>query len=91
MRATRCRTCGELICFAKTRSGKFMPCDAEERYYRRDPEGAGRAVVIGADGYGAVIRCTFVSGPDESDGLGHVPHWATCTDPGSHRNRDGGR
>ena len=71
---TKCRSCGKLITFIKTRSGKSMPCDAEQ--VRFVPDLNGKNLYVLEDGsviHGALPR------PDDSDiETGYISHYATC-------------
>ena len=77
---TPCRSCGALIRWTKTHSGKAMPLDA-------DP--------VTVDASTTAPRLYHVSGiPVRADAwgwaYGYRPHWATCPSAAGHRKSERG-
>lgn len=66
--------CGANIVFVTTKNGKFFPCNEGLVEYKADPEGEDYVV---NERSGELIRCTFEF-QCMPDGLGRIPHWATC-------------
>ena len=71
----RCKACGAQIRWIRTKSGKSMPCDPQPVPYWQRPKARGKVVTPGGD----VISCVFMGELKSSNGVGYVPHWATCT------------
>jgi hypothetical protein len=71
-----CRSCGALIVWAITDSGKRMPVDSE-------PHPAGRLTVWAQ---GDTWRVSVIQSP-KWDGPRYRPHFATCDDAESWRQR----
>ena len=75
MKIKKCRWCGANIIWIKTMAGKAMPCDPQEVMYKTG--GAERIVTP----HGEVVACTICETEDQklnADGIGYIPHWATC-------------
>lgn len=70
--AERCRYCGKPIWFIKLKSGKTMPVDSDVVYYQK----SGKDRLVTPEG--EVVACTIVDKKEKADGLGYVPHFATC-------------
>lgn len=78
-----CKSCGAEIVFEETPAGKFMPCNVGLVRYRKNP--SGKDTVIGLR-RAEVIKCDLVF-DGEPDGMGRIPHWATCPFANRHRKR----
>ena len=81
MQKTRCRSCGAVITWIKTPSGKSMPCDTSPVYYRKTAAGKDKVVTPTGD----TVSCEIVQIPDIADGIGYIPHWSTCDNPDKFR------
>lgn len=68
----KCKYCGAEIKWIRTVSGKSMPCDPGPISYRA----GGSEKIVTPDG--EVIACTICRRGEAADGIGYVPHWATC-------------
>ena len=68
-----CKGCGAYIKWMTTVSGKATPVDPEEIYYQADPDGD----LIIVNTWGETQRARKVP-YEERDGIGNIPHWATC-------------
>ena len=79
----RCKECGAEIIFIPTKAGKSMPCDAPQVMYRGVKGGKER--VVTSDG--AVLACEIVEDAARAHGVGHIPHWATCSGVGRFRKK----
>lgn len=77
-----CKGCGHYIKFIRTFSGKWIPVEPEEIYYKKDPEGN----IIVVNYLGQTMRARAVSW-EEKDGIGFIPHWAKC--PAADKMRKG--
>lgn len=73
---TDCRSCGALVLWAKTSSGKAMPVDA-------DPVGARGNLVLDTEAGELVVRVVRVGSHDPS----WVSHFSSCPNAGTHRQR----
>lgn len=51
-----------------------MPCDPEPVAYRYQLGARERIVTPN----GEVLPCELDIAPEEADGMGYLPHWATC-------------
>lgn len=79
-----CRSCGQLIVWVRTKSGRNMPCDTELIDYYIPPNKTGKErfvtplgeVVAAERSKGAVV-----------DGCGYISHFATCPCAGKHRKK----
>ena len=70
----KCKACGKEILFIKTFKGKSLPVDPDRVPYKL---GSGGGTVVTPNG--EVIRGVGEPfGPEPADGLGYIPHWATC-------------
>lgn len=69
MRTTECRHCGRLIGWARTPAGKAMPIDPA-------PTSAGNVFCQYEGGH--LIGRVRVKGDPQPEGVGFMPHWATC-------------
>lgn len=89
MKTTKCRSCGAEIVWITTKSGKAMPCDAQEVEYQKQTYG--KDFVVTADG--ETVRCEIVKKDAATpldlivDGKGYISHFATCPYANSHRHR----
>lgn len=83
LNTSKCRSCGALIVWIKTPSGKSMPCDAQAKIFKYKP-GSDTKLVTPA---GEVVSCEVVNTPKEADDFGYVPHWSTCNAPDKFRKR----
>ena len=77
----KCKTCGAEIVWIKTGGGKNMPCDARLIKYKEDPLGPNYLVTAS----GKLVRCRYLGTEGIPDGLGRIPHWATCPNASQHR------
>lgn len=68
----RCRTCGANIRFIKTKNGKAMPADPDVVRYVL---GGNKRLITGK---GEVVACRYAEEREPCDGVGFVPHFATC-------------
>ncbi len=75
MRQTVCKACGAAIVWIKTPAGKALPCDAGQRYYVEKPLTGTKKIVTKN---GEVIACEYTDDLQKANGVGYVPHWATC-------------
>lgn len=78
-----CRSCGAPIKWIKTTAGRSMPCDAEGRTYKENPNGA--AVIITESGN--VVRADIDVDSKQASGVGYISHFATCPNANRHRRR----
>ena len=72
MKTTTCKACGKPIVWIHTTKGKSMPCDAEPVAYKEVKGGKEKIVTPN----GEVIS-----------GIGYIPHWSTCPQANSFRER----
>lgn len=80
----RCRSCGQLVVWIRTRGGKNMPCDPQMLTYRQSATGKERIVTTAGD----VVSAEVVeSGAADSTGIGYISHFATCPNAARHRKR----
>lgn len=70
----KCKLCGAEIRWIKTVAGKSMPCDPQPVAYKYRLGAKERIVTPN----GEVLPCVTVGPEEKKDGLGYVPHWATC-------------
>ena len=70
----KCKRCNAPIRWLTTTAGKKMPVDADSRPYWKHPKGKCRIVTA----KGEVFACEY-EGDGKEDGLGYVPHWASCS------------
>ena len=70
-----CRRCGAPLVWIRTTEGRWMPCDEglTEYHVGSTPDFEDRIVTED----GRVLQCTF-DFQCRPDGLGRIPHWATC-------------
>lgn len=78
IKLAKCKGCGRDIFWARTPSGKAMPCDAVPVKYWPEEKAPGKVVLINT---GELVSCRF-NGPDETARTGCTPHWATCPEAG---------
>lgn len=88
---SKCKACGAKIRWIKMyHTGTYMPVDADMRSFIPDQAGPDTFV----SQFGQVTKGRM-SPPVRGSIAGYVPHFATCTDPGSFRKRgkesEGGR
>lgn len=76
---TKCKSCGADLVFIRTKSGKYMPCDARPRWFAEVKGGSLTYVTP----EGAVKHGEFCS-PGER---GYIPHWVTCPAASKWRKR----
>lgn len=70
----KCKKCGApMVWVTMPKSGKWFPCDEGLVEYKADPDGEDLIVTQN----GELISCTF-DFQCKPDGLGRIPHWATC-------------
>ena len=81
-----CKLCAAKIVWQYTKSGKWMPCNANPVEYKAGNTPDYEDLIVTKDG--EVLRCTF-DFQCEPDGVGYIPHWASC--PYSDRFRRGQR
>ena len=80
----KCKACGAEIIFVRSRiTKKAIPCDAPQVMFRAAK--GGRERVVTPDG--VVLACEIVEDAARATGVGHIPHWATCPEPGQFRKR----
>lgn len=79
----RCKLCGAPIVWLKTQAGKATPCDAQPVAYWEKPMATKRAYTKD----GRLIRAIFDGEPGTQDGMGYIPHWATCPQAGIWKQR----
>lgn len=87
--AATCKKCNAPIVWIKTPAGKWMPCDEGLVPYIQSETGKESVVTDRGD----VIRCDIVKEklPDGRfpTGMARVPHWATCPEADSFRQKGG--
>ena len=69
----RCKKCGARIRFIKTTAGNFMPVDVSMIPVTI---GTGKDRIVMANG--RVVLGSYRWREEGADGIGFVPHWATC-------------
>ena len=69
-----CSKCGATIVWIDTPAGNHMPCDEGLHPYQIDPES--KTVLVTSRG--EVVHCQIDYTGHFPDGMGRVPHWATC-------------
>jgi len=69
-----CKACKKSIIWIQTPAGKNMPVDPGIKFYTLNPDGKHKLVTPG----GRIVSCELVDIPEKADGMGYVPHWATC-------------
>ena len=74
----KCSSCGAEIIWIKTKSGKSMPCDPEERFY--EERIGGHETYVTPDGR-TVKGVPCYGGP----AYGYISHFATCPNADRHR------
>ena len=70
-----CKKCGAPILFIKTPRGKWLPCNEGLVEYKAGTSGDYEDLIVKDNG--EVLQCTF-DFQCRPDGLGRIPHWATC-------------
>ena len=80
---TPCRSCGALIVWKTTASGKKMPCEAYP--ISIVPRRGSKFKAI--DKYGNLIPCEKVDGRVEHSEIGWEPHWGNCRGADQFRRR----
>ena len=78
-----CKGCGAQIIWIKTRAGKSMPCNSLIRSYKIVPGGTEKIVTPEGD---VVSGITGIEAKD-SDGMGYISHFATCSKARNFRRR----
>jgi hypothetical protein len=78
-----CRACGARIEWMRTERGRMMPCERELVWYWQDEQGPERII----NHAGEVVRCRLKGDRETATGLGRVPHWTKCGNPGALRRR----
>lgn len=81
-----CKGCGRSIIWIQTPSKKSMPCDPDEKAYRKNPKGRDSIMTRN----GEAVRCDIIGAfqnYSDADGIGYVPHWATCPNADQFRRR----
>lgn len=71
---SKCKHCGAEIKWIRTTAGKRMPCDPDPVPYRYQLGGKERIVTSN----GEVLPCVTGVAPEEAEGVGYLPHWASC-------------
>lgn len=69
-----CRKCGKEICFIRTKSGKFMPCEPKAVFYKP----GGRTTLYASDGE-QINGCELLPSIEGASGSAYLPHWGKCT------------
>ena len=69
-----CKACKKSIIWIQTPAGKNMPVDPGIKFYTINPDGKHKLVTPG----GRIVSCELVDIPEKADGMGYVPHRATC-------------
>lgn len=91
-----CKGCGRPIIWFQTPAKKSMPCDPDEQAFRENPSGKDTIVKRNGEVVKAEIiaRCSDLHVPGEkftdlgdADGIGYVPHWATCPNADQFRRK----
>lgn len=81
----QCKSCGSEIVLIKTKTGKEIPCDAEQKYYRI---GNGKTDFVTTSGEVLMGGETpYDEYSMKLDRLGHVSHFATCPQDNEHRQK----
>lgn len=70
----KCKLCGAKISWIRTTAGKRMPCDPHPVPYRYQLGAVERIVTPN----GEVLPCITDIASEEAEGIGYIPHWATC-------------
>lgn len=78
----RCASCGQMIIWVKTTSGKTMPCDAEIITYKKQKGGKERIVTLNGEVHSGEIVEARVT---DATGIGYISHFATCPNAKKHR------
>ena len=68
-----CDFCGAKIIWRRTASGSMMPCDPRPYYFR-----IGGRERIYCENDGKIYACQTLKSSLGSDGIGYIPHFATC-------------
>ena len=76
-RQTLCRACQAPIIFIKSVGGKSIPCDEKEVYYIQKAGGSQKIVTKN----GEVLSAELTENMFKATGIGHISHFATCTNP----------
>ena len=77
-----CKSCGAPIRWIKTVSGKSMPVDAQEVFFKA----GGKELFVTSSG--AVIHGTRdEENPGTNTRIGYISHFATCPNANKHRKR----
>lgn len=71
---SKCKYCGAELKWIRTAGGKRMPCDPEPIPYRYQLGARERIVTPN----GEVLPCELDIKPEEAEGSGYLPHFATC-------------
>ncbi len=80
---SRCRSCGQMIVWVRTKSGKNMPCDSQLVTFKSETGGKERIVTE----QGNIISGKTGVSREEADGIGYISHFATCPYADEHRKR----
>lgn len=76
-----CKSCGAKIRFIKTKTGKWMPVNADPISYKSDSDGKDKIVTP----EGEVVTCKSRVRLEEATGVGYISHFATCPNSAMHR------
>lgn len=81
----KCKGCGAEIIWIMSPAGKAIPCDPGVVYYSLARGGFNDTVVL-KNGH-VITKCSIEDNPERADGIGYVPHWATCPAAGQFRRK----
>lgn len=81
----KCKSCGASIIWIGMRSGRSMPCNAEQVTYWKDAKGKDTIITPN----GETVRANLSGDLESATGIGYISHWATCPQSFIFRKREG--